>query len=266
MPINNFLDLIFSKLFYYSFSGDFLPKFSFFYVIPLPVIFLAIFGIYSVYKNKKWLFWQFIFGMLLWIFYSFSGYIIIIGYERAVFFTSIIICLISGFGIVKFEEYLKFKFKNILPYFKYAEAGVIVLFLFLAFFYTQRENWLNLTYINYSTGAESMPMAPANNYLTKDDLRIFKNIKYSKFFSIPWKGTVIGVSTNNYPLITKGGTITMSSNDPGLYQEFLNSDCAQKYQIAQKINAEYVYSSLFFCKNFQEINQSREGFVLYKLN
>ena len=248
------------------FTGSFLPEFSFFYVVPLPIIILALFGIYFIYKNKKWLFWQFILGIFLWIFYTFSVYIVIIGYERVAFFTSIIIVLIAGFGISNIEKYFELNFKSAFIFLKRAEVAVIFIFLLLIISYTQKENWMSLTYINYSTGAGSMPMAPANNYLTQEDLRIFKNIKNSRFLSIPWKGTVIGVATGNYPVITKGGTITMSSNDPILYQEFLNYDCAKKYQIAKKINTEYVYSSPFSCQNFQKIDQSSEGFVLYKFN
>jgi len=264
------LNYIFSNLFYRSFTGDFMPQFNFYDIMPWPIILLAVFGLYYVFKNiatlrnKKWLFFQLILGVIFWIFYVFSNYRIIIGYERAVFFTSIIVALISGFGIEEIKKYLSLRFEKIRPGFKYVEAGVVILFLFLILFYTERENWRKLILSNSSIQAYSIPMAPANNYLTDEDLRIFKNIKQKKFFSIPWKGTVIGVATNNYPVATKGGTITMDPKNPIIYQQFLDYNCEKKNQFAKDKNLDYVYSMPFLCSNFEKVDESSEGFVLYR--
>lgn len=260
------INYIFSNLFYRSFTGDFTPQFNFFNIIPWPVILLSFFGLYHVFKNNKWLFFQFVLGVIFWFFYSFSVYRIIIGFERVVFFTSIMVVLISGFGIEEVKKYLNIKFKNIGLVLKYAEAGVVILFLFFIPFYTQGEDWRKLIFKNYLIQADSIPMAPANNYLTGEDLRIFKNIKQKKFFSIPWKGTVIGIATNNYPVVTKGGTITMDPKNPIIYQQFMSFDCGKKDQIAKEKNIDYIYSEPFSCVNFQKIDESTEGFVLYKIS
>lgn len=258
-----FVKYIFSNLFFNSFTGDFMPQFIFYNIIPWPVIILAVFGLYFVAKEKKWFFYQFALGIFFWFLYTVSNYRIIIGYEKIVFFTSILFTLISGFGLAEIEKYASQKFKNIGPVFKYAKIGAIVLFLLIVPFYTHGENWEKLVLKNFLTQENSIPKAPANNYLTDEDSRIFKNIRYKKFFSIPWKGTVIGTATDNYPVVTKGGTITMNSKNPIIYQQFMSFDCNKKTQIAKEKNIDYIYSTPFLCDNFQETDKSSEGFVLY---
>src|SRR3989344_6645022 len=175
-PLSGALTYILSNLFYHSYTGDFMPQFSFYYIIPWPAILLAIFGLYYVFKNKNWLFYQFISGIVFWVFYAFSNFRIIIGYERVVFFTSILVVLISGFGIEEIKKYLSLKFEKIKPVFKYIEAGAVIIFLFFIPFYTQGETWRKLILRNNLIQADSIPMAPANNYLTDEDFRIFKDI------------------------------------------------------------------------------------------
>lgn len=255
MPeITNF---IFSNLFYRAFVGDFFPQFYFYDIIPWSIIAFSVLGLYFVFKNKKWLFCQFVLGAALWIFYSFSEYRIAIGYERVIFFTSIIISIISAFGIEEIEKRFNIK---------YIEAAIIILFLALVPFYTQGENWKKFILKNSESGEKFVPMAPANNYLTPDDLRIFKNIKKKIFLSPAWKGTVIGTATDNYPVLTKGGTITMSSDNMVIYQQFMNADCAGKSKIAKQKNIDYIYSKPFSCDNFEKRDESSEGFTLYEFN
>ncbi len=259
------INYIFSNLFYNSFTGDFIPQFYFYFIIPWFTILLAILGVSSVLESKKWLFYQLILGFMLWIFYSFSVFRIILGFERTVFFTSIILALISGFGLDKIFAVIPGLTRNpesVKKFWIPACAGMtLAIFIIIIPFYTQGENWEKFVLNNYSTQAVSVPMARANNYLTSDDLRIFKNIKHKNFLSFPWKGTVIGTATENYPVETKGGTITIS---PGLHRQFTNSDCDKKYQIAKEKNIDYIYSLPFSCQNFQEIDKSSEGFILYK--
>lgn len=264
--MSQIINYIFSNLFYKSFTGDFIPQFSFYYIMPWFVILFATLGLPYIIKNKKWLFYELILGIIFWIFYSISTFRIIIGFERVVFFTSILVVLVSAFGITEIKKYLIFKFRKINLVLKIAEIFILIFFILFIPFYTQRETWKELILINPKTKLDSFPMAPANNYLTSEDLRIFKNIKQKKFLSNPWKSAVIAIAMDNYPVVTKGGTITMSSDNPLIYQQFLKFDCEKKMQFAKEKNIDYVYSDRFLCDNFQEVNISSEGFILYEFS
>jgi hypothetical protein len=263
-PLSDFTKYIFSRVFYTSFYGPNITNINFYNIIPWPIILLALIGLPQVFKTKKWLFSAFLLGAVFWFFYSFTINRFVIEYERVVFFMSIIVAIISGFGLVRLEDYLKQKYKNFGPIsLKYAEITAIILFLGLAPFYTQRENWATITLVNIFNGVKSYPKAPVNNYLTKDDLRIFKDIKNKKFLSTPWKGTVIGVATENYPVSTKQGTISVG--DEKTVDIFLSSNCDGKKSIAKKYNLDYVYIDDFNCPGFEKIDNSEEGLILYKV-
>jgi len=253
---NSLFKFALGHIFFKSYTGSFFPRFNLLDVAPLPAIILAFFAVRKIFREKKWLFYQLGLGLFLWIFYTLTLQRIVIGHERALFFTSIIICIFSGFGQEEIKKYL--------PKLKYAQIAGLVFFLLFIPFYTQWETWRNLILTDPVAQADSIPMAPANNYLTQDDLRIFKNIENKKFFSAPWKGTVIGVATGNYPATTKGGTITMDSKNPGIYQKFMKAGCGEKINIAKERNVDYVYSMPFSCPEFIEKDRSSEGFVLYE--
>lgn len=264
-PLSDFTKYIFSRVFYTSFYGPNITSINFYNIIPWPIILLALVGLPQVFKTKKWLFSVFLLGAIFWFFYSFTINRFVIEYERVVFFASIIIAIISGFGLACLEGYLKQKYKNFIPILlKYAEIIAIIIFLGLIPFYTQRENWATITLENIFNGAKSYPKAPANNYLTEDDLRIFKDIKNKKFLSIPWKGTVIGVATENYPILTKQGTISIG--DEKTVDIFLSSNCDGKKNIVKKNKIDYVYIDDFNCPGFEKIDKSKEGLILYKIN
>ena len=106
-----------------------------------------------------------------------------------------------------------------------------------------------------------IPAAPANNYLHPDDLYLFKDIKQKRFIAPPWKGLVIGVATNNYPLETKSSTLTISILK---FSEFFSADCKNKTKLADKYKISYVYSGKFDCPDFKLIGNSREGLYLYR--
>ena len=104
-------------------------------------------------------------------------------------------------------------------------------------------------------------MPPASEYLTADDLFIFKKINKTNFLSLPWKGLTIGSATENYPLETKPSFIT---NKKLSYPVFIGSNCDAKKDLAISHRISYVYSSAFTCPNFQEYAVSRENLHLYK--
>lgn len=253
-PWAGHFDYIFSKIFYIAYTGVFIPQFNIFYIIPFPIVLLAILGLQGVYKDRKWLLAPVIVGIIYWVFYYFSHYRFLIEFERIVFFTSILICLVAGFGLEKLS-----KFKIL----KYIEYVTLIIFIALIPFYTSISNWQELVSIRPEDGATMHPKAPANKYLTESDLAIFKDIKGKKFLSTPWKGTVIGVATDNYPVVTKEGTISLGSvNFP---EQFFYLNCEDKIQTAKKKNLDYIYMNKFDCPNFLEISKSTEGFILYKV-
>ena len=251
-----------SNVFYTSFTPGAFPQFTFYYVVPILVILLTVLAIPFLFKKKKWLLFQIIAGLLFWLYYSFSTQRVIVDYERVVFYTTILLIISSGFGLQRLIDYIKKETeKTAHSGINYVQIGVIFIFFILSFFYTQNTGWTHLTLTEQKTGIKYMPAAPANNYLTEEDLKIFKDIKGKRFLSIPWKGTVIGVATGNYPVATKSGTISINYKR---YQAFMEANCQEKLEMVKKWNIDYVYSHEFGCKEFEQITKSKEGLVLYK--
>ena len=241
----------------------YIPQFNFYDIMPIPVVLAALLGLSPVFKKRKYLFFQLALGVFFWILYSFTDYRFAIELEKVMFLTAIVVALFSGFGLQELANYIKSKgaSDNI---FRYAGIGIIALLLIFVPFYTQRENWQNLLGVVPSTGDYIYPKSPANNYLTEDDMRIFGDIKEKRFLTIPWKGTVIGIATGNYPSIAKEGT--MSAGLETHYYSFINSGCDVKKSIIDGYKPDYVYLPEFNCPGFEKIDESQEGLILYKVN
>lgn len=259
-PFSKTIDYLLSRIFFEAFSAPFISQIYFFDIIPILSILLLTFGLYFLVKNKKWILLStFILGILYWFLYSLSTYRFFAEYERIVILTSIIIVIISGFGLKQIENYIKEKDLKI---FKMAEIAILLSFLILIPFYTKANAWKKIVAIDPQTKIISYPKSVANNYLTEEDLKLFSDIKDKRFLSIPWKGTVIGVATRNNPIVTKQGTISIGSNS--VIGKFLGANCNEKKNMAKDLKLDYIYLNEYDCPNFVKIGQSSEGFYLYK--
>ncbi len=262
-PLISAVSYIFSRIFFQSLTPFNIPNFSIFYIIPLPILFFAIFGFFEKQKQRVWLISPIIVGIIYWIFYSYYNSRFLIDYERVVVVTSFLIVIVSGFGInwvVKklnnLEKIEKYKIMSIL------QVSVLILFLIISFSYTNHDGWRKLELVNMNTKAKTPPAAPAVEYLQEDDLVLFSEIHNKNFLSIPWKGTVIGIATDNFPITTKPGTI---SNEQYLFFQFSSASCQQKINIALQKQIEYVYTPQFNCPGFSLKGISKEGLYLYEV-
>jgi hypothetical protein len=258
-------NMLFSRLFYPSLSGSFVQHYNFFSVLPLFVIVLFVFGLIHIIKNIKWLFSQIVVGFIFWALYAFVLFRVIIEYERVVFFTAIIVVLISGFGLQKILEYLDSKVKlNKCPVSGY--IGILFLLFFVISIpnYTKQENWKKFILVDSLSQATAFAKAPANNYLVADDVKLFAGIKNKKFLSLPWKGLVVAVATDNIPEVAKEGTI--SAGNISSVVNFLQGDCNKKSIMAKNLKLDYIYLYEFSCPGFTKIDKSSENLYLYKVN
>ncbi len=254
---------IFSKIFYETFTIDFIPDFLILKVIPIPIILLFGFGMFKIIKRKFWLAAPVLVGLVYWVLYSRFTWRFIIENERVVVTTSILITLIAGWGVHYLIMYLRgIDFIRRYKILKFVQILVLILFLISSFSYTKRDNWQELKLHAIKGDTTFSPASSANNYLHPDDLRLFAGIEEKVFLSTPWKGTVIGIATHNYPLSTKSGTITMDKKSLSV---FMNVDCAEKYEIATLRDIDYVYSSEINCTNFELEGVSSEGLYLYEV-
>ncbi len=250
------------KIFYPIITKNAIPDFSIWKVIPIPILLLSAFGIFKETKRKSWLVAPLFVGLVYWIVYSFVLWRFFIEDARVVVFTSILIVILSGFGLNYLIGCLK-KFDFIREYRVMEIIQIILLigFFVLSFSYTQRDNWQELKLHSIVDNMVISPAAPANIYLNEDDLKLFSNIKGKNFLTTPWKGLVIGAATGNYPLITKESTLTNKLLD---FNSFMNSNCSRKYELAKTKEITYVYSPEFECKGFEIKGISEEGLHLYK--
>ncbi len=258
------IDYILSKLFYTSFTPNALIKLPILKIIPIWSLGLFIFS-FKYIKKKLWLFVPVFIGLIYWIIYSGVLWRFIIEYQRIVVCTSILIVILSGFGLNYIVNYIKrFDFFNDKDFLKFLFILIIAVFLIFSFNYTERDNWKDLQLESIHDEEVYLPYPPANKFLISEDLRVFSKIKQKRFISPPWKGLVIGTATNNYPLDTKPSIVT---ENLASYKKFIRSDCAEKTNYSKKNKIDYVYSKKFDCNGFKLIDKNeKEDLFLYKVN
>ena len=252
-----------TKLFYPTFTPEAIPRFILYYIIPIPIlVFAAIAGVFQFKENLRIILLT-VLGLGYWIVYSFLTTRIIIEYGRVVYFTSVLMMILSGSGMqFCLQSLTKINFMGQNMLLKYGPPVLLGLFLISTPFYTHSDRWQHLKLYNYTTKEYYLPAAPANQYLQPDDLKFFQYKRHQRFLSLPWKGTVIGTATDNYPLCTKSGTISFNKD---MYCQFMQADCQGKYRMASNLVIQYVYSHPFTSPYYTFIDQSKEGLTLYKV-
>ena len=261
---SNTFSLIYNKLFYSTFTQNAIPDYSIWKVLPLPILILSFIGILSNFRKKIIFLIPVIAGLIYWLIYSSVLWRFIIEYQRVVLVTSIFIVIFAGFGLDYLFNYLKEK-----KYFKeyhiilILQVLILIVLLILSFNYTKMNNWQELKLHDLTVNQYISPNSPATNYLTQEDLMLFKNIKNKTFISSPWKGLVIGAATNNYPIESKSSIIT---NRIASYSDFMNADCKAKKDFVMIYQVDYVYAPYFNCTSgFEYIDKSTEGLFLYRV-
>jgi hypothetical protein len=263
--INGLFHILTSSIWRLNLDGG-IPAFAIWNIIPIIILPFALVGLIKILKEKNIIILiPTVIGIILWSFYNYSQYYFIIDYARVVVVTSFFIMILAGFG---FEETSKKIIKRYSSFFNkntilLPKIFLILMFLVLSFYYTDNLTWKSL--VLRVTKSDSsyvfIPGAPAAYFLAKDDVKLFSSISKERFLSPPWKGLVIGVATNNYPMDSKSSIITNSLLG---YDSFMNETCADKVTSSQYFNIKYIYSYEFNCDKFTEIGQSYEGLHLYK--
>lgn len=267
----NLIDLwpLIKKSMFYSSLDNGIVNYSPENILPIIILIPALIGLLYLVKIKNWLLLiPTLTGLLFWIIYSHTLDYFIISPERVVVTSALLLTISAAFG---FNYFLK-KIPNKL--FRLKKETWIIIFNFLLIIafsltitnYTNREKWNKLKLQANINGKiiEVSPLPPATNYLTKDDLIIFKPLVKEKFLSQNWKGLVIGASTGNYPMDSKPSFI---GNHFLSYNDFLKADCYLKNNLAKNHGFDYVYSPRFSCPFFQEISiNDSENLRLYKFN
>ncbi|MBI1833539.1 MAG: hypothetical protein HYR90_01810 [Candidatus Andersenbacteria bacterium] len=266
--IGGFISYVWQNaLLYQNFTEGGIPHYSPFTIIPWPLVAAASIGIYFAFRQKRWwLLAPLAVSILLWLIYSFTPWHVLIGQQRTIITASLLITLAAGFGfstIFRYALYIMRSFPHRVLVVRVLSVAVPLFFLILLPTYTSRTHWKKLTLTHPETGQLFRPAAPANRYLHPDDVRIFSNISGQKFLSLPWKGTVIGTATGNFPAATKSGTISL---DPTLPDRFRAATCKQKKQIAERNNLTYIYLPAFECPHFAPLETSSEDLTLYQVS
>ncbi len=212
-------------------------------------------------KTPRWLKVVSVIGLILWSVTFFFEYEFIISYSRIAMIVSFFLVMLSGFGMDSLFGVFKSDRK---PFNQIIYIFLILILVYFANGYTEKMEWDKIILRSVVNGNEYelLPASPVNLYLAQDDLRVFREIEGKRFLSTPWKGLVIGTVTGNTPLESKSSII--SSNTLS-YNKFLTMTCDQKMKNARRVNLDYVYlREDLSCPVFEQIDQSGEGFRLYK--
>jgi len=251
------------QLWYSSFTPDAFPHYPIWQIVPLVTLFAALLGLIQVRWSDRWLVISISIGLGYWLMYHSSNSRFLIEYQRIILVTALLLSAAASLGwhtLLSWIITAAGKWDVPKPS---LGLSLVAIGIFASLWpgYTQRDNWQHLTLNDTIRDVQLSPSAPANDYLQPADLRAFSGLAGAHFLAPPWKGTVIGVATDNYPITTKGGTITLQ---PGLFTDFLLSDCSERQRLMRTHKVTHVYTSAFVCDDFSEISRGSESLVLYQ--
>jgi len=232
------------------------------YVIPIFFLPFVGIGLFLVLRRGLGLLlYPTMVGVIFWSFYFLYPKVILIEKTRIVSITSILLVMTGAFGVDYVMRFLcrKHPFVNTLKIKRFARIVIPLCFMLLATFYSKINLWHKLVLVIDDTKSYT-PAPPVTRYLSEGDLKVFSNINKKVFIAPRWKGLVIGVATNNYPLESKSSTIT---NKILLYRDFANAECSQKESYIKKYKIDYVYSGKSSCQSFKEVGQTDDNLFLY---
>lgn len=259
ITVDEVLNSIINRIFYTSFIGsNFISSFPIYYIIPIPILMLAVLGLPVIIKERKALAIMLAVSLVFWTYYSFTPYRFIIEFERVVIVASLLIVLVAGFGLNTFFDFLGkiTSFNSI-----YLQRIILLAFLPLLLIYTESNSWGKFTAHPIGSDVVSASKPLANKYIHPDDLSLFSDIKNKNFLAPAWKGTVIGVATDNLPLAMKDGTISQPNQN--YFSEFINMSCIEKLEFTKQRDLAYAYTPQFDCPGFRVKGKSAEGLILY---
>lgn len=242
-------------------------SYKFWNIIPVFLLPFICVGFYESFVNKKrFILVPVIVGISFWIIYGFTRTVFLMEPSRIIVITSILLVLISGIGMEKsYSKLNDLVGLNSEPFVLFiVKLCVCIFFLSWILYLPKLSLWHKLPMIVLVGESEQLlvPSPPLTRYLNQEDIELFSEYKGKRFISNSWKGLVVGVATQNYPLESKSSTLT---NRIMRYQSFMNGDCAYKVAQARKFRVDLVYSSPFDCSdNFIFKGSSSEGFNLYE--
>mgnify|MGYP003472882524 CR=1 FL=1 len=242
-------------------------SYQFWNIIPVFLIPFICVGLFESFTSRKrFILFPAVIGTFFWIMYGFTRTVFLMEPSRIIVITSVLLILIAGIGMEKVYS----KLNSIVnfdsePFLLYtAKVCVCIFFFFWILFLPKLSLWHKLPMAVFLENTERLlvPAPPVTRYLTPEDLSLFSGYKEKRFISNPWKGLVIGVATQNFPLESKPSTLT---NKILKYQNFMKGGCVYKAIVARKFDIDLVYSSPFSCPNhFFLKGTSPEGFNLYE--
>lgn len=279
--VDSFLKYVWSLILRKNLDGGVI-RFGFLNVLPLFTVPFLFLGFWSILKNKiSIVIYPIVVGVGFWFFYEYKVLVFIIESPRVVIITAVLLLIVMGFGL----DMVYRKLKNVqIKYFdsyqvegvrvsnehplNFIKVGVLVFFVIFSLFSSKFIIWNNFPLKVSVIGKGGVlntyifkPSPPVTRYLNQKDIDVFYGIRYQKFISPPWKGLVVGVATNNYPLDSKASTI---SNYALRYEVFKRSTCLEKAKLAEKFKVAFAYVETFNCENFVKVKDGDKNLALYK--